>query len=102
VNGEGAAQRIDAVLQPDQPRAGLLRSIGQQPRAWRQSTARAAAPGAPPTPEDRRRHLVELTDAGVQQLTKAECALAAAEDEVEAGPTQAQLGSARRSEDPKR
>jgi DNA-binding MarR family transcriptional regulator len=34
------------------------------------------------SPEDRRRHLVELTDAGVQQLTKAESALAEVEEEV--------------------
>ncbi len=34
------------------------------------------------SPEDRRRHLVELTDAGAKQLAKAECALSAAEDEV--------------------
>jgi DNA-binding MarR family transcriptional regulator len=34
------------------------------------------------SPEDRRRHLVELTDAGAEQLTKAECALSAVEDEV--------------------
>src|SRR5216684_3068034 len=34
------------------------------------------------SPEDRRRHLVELTDAGAEQLAKAECALSAVEDEV--------------------
>jgi DNA-binding MarR family transcriptional regulator len=34
------------------------------------------------SPEDRRRHLVELTDAGMKQLTKAECALAQVEQEV--------------------
>jgi DNA-binding MarR family transcriptional regulator len=34
------------------------------------------------SPEDRRRHVVELTDAGAQQLAKAERALAAVEDEV--------------------
>ncbi|HEY0452388.1 MarR family winged helix-turn-helix transcriptional regulator [Actinophytocola sp.] len=34
------------------------------------------------SPEDRRRHLVELTDAGAKQLEKAESALAAIEDEV--------------------
>ena len=34
------------------------------------------------SPEDRRRHLVELTDAGVKQLIKAECALSAVENEV--------------------
>jgi DNA-binding MarR family transcriptional regulator len=34
------------------------------------------------SPEDRRRHVVALTDAGAQQLAKAECALAAVEDEV--------------------
>jgi MarR family transcriptional regulator, lower aerobic nicotinate degradation pathway regulator len=32
--------------------------------------------------EDRRRHIVELTDAGAARLTEAEGALAAAEDEV--------------------
>jgi MarR family transcriptional regulator, lower aerobic nicotinate degradation pathway regulator len=34
------------------------------------------------SPEDRRRHVVELTEAGVERLTTAECALAAAENEV--------------------
>ena len=34
------------------------------------------------SPEDRRRHLVELTDAGAEQLAKAEFALSAVEDEV--------------------
>jgi DNA-binding MarR family transcriptional regulator len=34
------------------------------------------------SPEDRRRHVVELTDAGVRRLAKAEFALAAAEEEV--------------------
>jgi DNA-binding MarR family transcriptional regulator len=34
------------------------------------------------SPEDRRRHLVELTDAGADQLARAECALSAVEDEV--------------------
>jgi DNA-binding MarR family transcriptional regulator len=34
------------------------------------------------SPEDRRRHLVEVTDAGAEQLAKAEGALSAAEDEV--------------------
>src|SRR3981189_763162 len=33
-------------------------------------------------PEDRRRHLVELTDAGARRLTKAECALAQVDEEV--------------------
>lgn len=34
------------------------------------------------SPEDRRRHVVELTDAGLRRLEQAECALAVAEDEV--------------------
>jgi MarR family transcriptional regulator, lower aerobic nicotinate degradation pathway regulator len=34
------------------------------------------------SPEDRRRHVVMLTDAGMRRLAKAEFALAAAEDEV--------------------
>src|ERR1700688_2139453 len=34
------------------------------------------------SPEDRRRHVVELTDAGAKQLAKAEGALIAVEDEV--------------------
>jgi DNA-binding MarR family transcriptional regulator len=34
------------------------------------------------SPADRRRHVVELTDVGVKLLVKAECALAAVEDEV--------------------
>ena len=34
------------------------------------------------SPEDRRRHVVDLTDIGAKQLAKAEVALAAVEDEV--------------------
>ncbi|MCW2709101.1 MAG: hypothetical protein QOD70_17 [Frankiales bacterium] len=34
------------------------------------------------SPEDRRRHLVELTEAGMKRLAKAECALAEVEQEV--------------------
>lgn len=34
------------------------------------------------SPTDRRRHLVELTGTGAERLREAECALAAAEDEV--------------------
>ena len=34
------------------------------------------------SPEDRRRHVVELTDAGVDRLCTAECALAVVENEV--------------------
>jgi DNA-binding MarR family transcriptional regulator len=34
------------------------------------------------SPEDRRRHVVELTDAGAKQLAEAESALTAVEDEV--------------------
>ncbi|OPG11137.1 MarR family winged helix-turn-helix transcriptional regulator [Microbispora sp. GKU 823] len=34
------------------------------------------------SPEDRRRHVVELTEAGAKRLAKAEFALAAVEDEV--------------------
>ncbi|MFC4020781.1 MarR family winged helix-turn-helix transcriptional regulator [Micromonospora sp. GCM10011542] len=34
------------------------------------------------SPEDRRRHVVELTDDGAKRLSEAECALAGAENEV--------------------
>ena len=34
------------------------------------------------SPEDRRRHVVALTEAGAKRLTEAECALAAVENEV--------------------
>jgi DNA-binding MarR family transcriptional regulator len=34
------------------------------------------------SPQDRRRHVVELTEAGVQRLSKAECALAQVDEEV--------------------
>ncbi|HEY2063953.1 MarR family winged helix-turn-helix transcriptional regulator [Amycolatopsis sp. NBC_01480] len=37
------------------------------------------------SPEDRRRHVVELTDVGAKKLAKAEFALAGVEDEVLAG-----------------
>ncbi|WP_326568765.1 MarR family winged helix-turn-helix transcriptional regulator [Amycolatopsis rhabdoformis] len=39
------------------------------------------------SPEDRRRHVVELTDVGAKKLAKAEFALAAVEDEVLGGLT---------------
>jgi DNA-binding MarR family transcriptional regulator len=41
-------------------------------------------------PEDRRRHIVELTPAGAEALARAEFALAAVEDEVLAGLDSAQ------------
>ena len=34
------------------------------------------------SPEDRRRHMVDVTDAGAEQLAKVEVALSSAEDEV--------------------
>lgn len=34
------------------------------------------------SPEDRRRHVVELTDAGRERLSQAECAMAAVENEI--------------------
>ncbi|WP_410810039.1 MarR family winged helix-turn-helix transcriptional regulator [Micromonospora sp. 067-2] len=34
------------------------------------------------SPEDRRRHVVELTDDGAKRLNEAECALASAENEI--------------------
>ncbi|MEV6905758.1 MarR family winged helix-turn-helix transcriptional regulator [Amycolatopsis sp. NPDC051071] len=37
------------------------------------------------SPEDRRRHIVELTDVGIKQLVKAEFALAGVEDDVLGG-----------------
>ncbi|WP_319459300.1 MarR family winged helix-turn-helix transcriptional regulator [Micromonospora sp. RTP1Z1] len=37
------------------------------------------------SPEDRRRHVVELTDAGARRLSEAECALATVEGEVLGG-----------------
>jgi DNA-binding MarR family transcriptional regulator len=37
------------------------------------------------SPEDRRRHIVQLTDAGTERLAKAEFVLATAEDEVLTG-----------------
>ncbi|MYS25053.1 DNA-binding transcriptional regulator, MarR family [Streptomyces sp. DvalAA-14] len=42
------------------------------------------------SPEDRRRHIVELTEAGIERLARAEFAIAAAENEVLAalGPEQ--------------
>jgi MarR family transcriptional regulator, lower aerobic nicotinate degradation pathway regulator len=37
------------------------------------------------SPDDRRRHLVALTEAGAKRLAEAECALAAVDNEVLAG-----------------
>ncbi|GII27471.1 MarR family winged helix-turn-helix transcriptional regulator [Planotetraspora mira] len=45
------------------------------------------------SPEDRRRHVVELTDAGAKRLAKAEFALAAVEDEVLGALSEAQRES---------
>ncbi|WP_020662189.1 MarR family winged helix-turn-helix transcriptional regulator [Amycolatopsis benzoatilytica] len=42
------------------------------------------------SPEDRRRHVVELTERGTQELARAEAALAAVEDEVFAALDQEQ------------
>jgi DNA-binding MarR family transcriptional regulator len=70
--GECSQQALSTTLQMDGTNVvGLLNELEADDLIERRRS-----------PQDRRRHVVELTDAGVRLLAKAEFALAAAEDEV--------------------
>jgi DNA-binding MarR family transcriptional regulator len=70
--GDCSQQALSATLEMDGTNiVGLLNELEAENLVERRRS-----------PEDRRRHVVELTDAGAQILAKAEFALAAVEDEV--------------------
>lgn len=71
-HGAGTQQALASSLQID--RTNLVGLLNELETAGLVARRRSA--------EDRRRHIVELTDAGAERLAEAECALAAAEDEV--------------------
>jgi DNA-binding MarR family transcriptional regulator len=71
-HGGSTQQALSTTLQIDRTNlVGLLNELEADGLIARRRSA-----------EDRRRHIVELTDAGARRLAKAEFALAAAEDEV--------------------
>jgi DNA-binding MarR family transcriptional regulator len=71
-NGACPQQELATLLEMDQTNVvGLLNDLETEELIERRRS-----------PEDRRRHVVELTDAGLERLAKAEFALAAVEDEV--------------------
>ena len=71
-HGSPTQQALAAALQTDRTNLiGLLNELESAGLILRRRSS-----------EDRRRHIVELTDDGAQRLTDAESALAAAEDEV--------------------
>jgi DNA-binding MarR family transcriptional regulator len=71
-HGSPSQQALAAALQTDRTNLiGLLNQLETDGLILRRRST-----------EDRRRHIVELTDDGAQRLTDAESALAAAEDEV--------------------
>lgn len=70
--GQCSQQALSAMLEMDGTNVvGLLNELEAERLIERRRS-----------PEDRRRHVVELTDSGVDLLAKAEFAMAAAEDEV--------------------
>ena len=70
--GSGTQQGLAAALQIDRTNlVGLLNDLEHDGLIARRRSS-----------EDRRRHIVELTDAGARRLGEAEAALSAAEDEV--------------------
>jgi DNA-binding MarR family transcriptional regulator len=71
-HGAGTQQALAAALQID--RTNLVGLLNELESAGLITRTRSA--------EDRRRHIVQLTAAGSERLAQAECALAAAEDEV--------------------
>jgi len=71
-HGGGTQQALADVLQIDRTNlVGLLNDLEADGLVTRTRSA-----------EDRRRHIVQLTDAGSERLRQAECALAAVENEV--------------------
>ncbi|HEY4094225.1 MAG TPA: MarR family winged helix-turn-helix transcriptional regulator, partial [Baekduia sp.] len=71
-HGNSTQQALAAALQIDRTNlVGLLNDLESDGLVERRRSA-----------EDRRRHLVDLTEAGAQRLADAECALAVAEDDV--------------------
>jgi DNA-binding MarR family transcriptional regulator len=71
-HGGSTQQALSATLQIDRTNlVGLLNDLETDGLIARRRS-----------PEDRRRHIVELTDAGAHRLAKAEFALAAVEEEI--------------------
>jgi DNA-binding MarR family transcriptional regulator len=71
-SGACSQQRLASMLEMDGTNVvGLLNELEAEALIERRRS-----------PEDRRRHVVDLTDAGVDRLCAAECALAAVENEV--------------------
>jgi DNA-binding MarR family transcriptional regulator len=71
-HGDGTQQALAAALQIDRTNlVGLLNDLENDGLIARRRAE-----------DDRRRHIVELTAAGAERLREAECALAAAENEV--------------------
>jgi len=71
-HGPSTQQALSTTLQIDRTNlVGLLNELESDELIDRRRSS-----------EDRRRHIVELTDAGAERLAKAEFALAAAEDDV--------------------
>jgi MarR family transcriptional regulator, lower aerobic nicotinate degradation pathway regulator len=71
-HGGSTQQTLAATLQIDSTNlVGLLNDLERDGLVVRRRS-----------PEDRRRHIVELTDGGAHRLGEAECALAAAEDDI--------------------
>ena len=71
-HGGSTQQALSTTLQIDRTNlVGLLNDLEREGLIARRRS-----------PEDRRRHIVELTDVGARRLAKAEFALAAVEDEV--------------------
>jgi DNA-binding MarR family transcriptional regulator len=71
-HGGSTQQALSTTLQIDRTNlVGLLNELEAEELIARRRSS-----------EDRRRHIVELTDAGARRLARAEFALAAAEDEV--------------------
>jgi DNA-binding MarR family transcriptional regulator len=71
-NGGCSQQALTSILEMDATNVvGLLNELEAENLVERRRS-----------PQDRRRHVVELTDAGIEQLAKAELAIAAVEDEM--------------------
>jgi DNA-binding MarR family transcriptional regulator len=71
-NGGCSQQALTSILEMDATNVvGLLNELEAENLVERRRSL-----------QDRRRHVVELTDAGIEQLAKAELAIAAVEDEM--------------------